>query len=79
MRFLDYRKVKDAERTKAKELFGTVEEPSALASKVGLPYNITASGTVPNSIYRSWALNRGHLTCHQRMVSQRIWARKITA
>lgn len=34
MRFLDYQKVKDAERTKAKELFGTHEEPSALASKI---------------------------------------------
>ncbi|KAL8902714.1 MAG: hypothetical protein Q9207_004446 [Kuettlingeria erythrocarpa] len=34
VRFLDYQKVKDVERTKAKELFGTVNEPSALASKV---------------------------------------------
>ena len=34
MRFLDYKKVKDAEREKAKELFGTAAEPSALASKV---------------------------------------------
>lgn len=34
MRFLDYKKVKDAERKKAEELFGTAAEPSALASKV---------------------------------------------
>ncbi|KAL2221917.1 U2 small nuclear ribonucleoprotein A [Thermoascus aurantiacus ATCC 26904] len=34
VRFLDYQKVKDAERAKAKELFGTHEEPSALASKI---------------------------------------------
>ena len=34
VRFLDYKKVKDAEREKAKELFGTVEEPSSLASQV---------------------------------------------
>ncbi|KAJ5091911.1 hypothetical protein NUU61_006781 [Penicillium alfredii] len=34
VRFLDYQKVKDAERAKAKELFGTAEEPSALASKI---------------------------------------------
>lgn len=34
MRFLDYQKVKDAEREKAQELFGTTEEPSALASKI---------------------------------------------
>ncbi|KAL8918861.1 MAG: hypothetical protein Q9208_007118 [Pyrenodesmia sp. 3 TL-2023] len=34
IRFLDYQKVRDVERTKAKELFGTINEPSALASKV---------------------------------------------
>lgn len=34
VRFLDYRKVKDAERAQAKELFGTREEPTALASKI---------------------------------------------
>lgn len=37
MRFLDYKKVKDVEREKAKELFGTTAEPSALASKVRIP------------------------------------------
>ncbi|KAI4230825.1 MAG: hypothetical protein L6R40_007935 [Gallowayella cf. fulva] len=34
VRFLDYQKVKDVERKKANELFGTVKEPSALASKI---------------------------------------------
>ena len=34
MRFLDYKKVKDEERKKAKELFGTEEEPTQLAAKV---------------------------------------------
>ena len=34
MRFLDYQKVKDVERERATELFGTAKEPSALASKV---------------------------------------------
>jgi len=34
VRFLDFQKVKDAERKKAAELFGTVAEPSALASKI---------------------------------------------
>jgi len=34
VRFLDYQKVKDVERQKAAELFGTAAEPSALASKV---------------------------------------------
>ena len=34
MRFLDYQRVKDVERKKATELFGTLEDPSPLASKV---------------------------------------------
>ena len=34
MRFLDYQKVKDVEREEAKSLFGTAEEPTALASKI---------------------------------------------
>ncbi|KAF1817402.1 U2 small nuclear ribonucleo protein A [Eremomyces bilateralis CBS 781.70] len=34
VRFLDYQKVKKAERDKADELFGTQEEPSALAAKI---------------------------------------------
>jgi U2 small nuclear ribonucleoprotein A' len=36
VRFLDYQKVKVAEREKADELFGTIEEPTALATKVSL-------------------------------------------
>ena len=34
VRFLDYAKVKKAERDQADELFGTAEEPTALASKI---------------------------------------------
>ncbi|CZT45413.1 related to U2 snRNP protein A` [Rhynchosporium secalis] len=34
VRFFDYKKVKDVEREKAKELFGTAAKPSALASKI---------------------------------------------
>ncbi|KAL4949296.1 leucine-rich repeat-domain-containing protein [Aspergillus filifer] len=34
IRFLDYRKVKDAEREQAAELFGTATEPSSLASQI---------------------------------------------
>ncbi|KAI3402210.1 hypothetical protein diail_139 [Diaporthe ilicicola] len=34
VRFLDYQKVKQAEREKAAELFGTAEEPTDLASKI---------------------------------------------
>ncbi|KIW00438.1 hypothetical protein, variant [Verruconis gallopava] len=34
VRFLDYQKVRDAERQKANELFGSMEEPTALAAKI---------------------------------------------
>lgn len=34
VRYLDFAKVKDVERRKAEELFGTAEEPTDLASKI---------------------------------------------
>ncbi|KAI9686193.1 MAG: U2 snRNP complex subunit [Bathelium mastoideum] len=34
VRFLDFQRIRDAERKKAVELFGTASEPSALASKI---------------------------------------------
>lgn len=34
VRFLDYAKVKEAEREHARELFGTAEEPTALATQI---------------------------------------------
>ena len=34
VRFLDYAKVKEAERKRAEELFGTPEEPTALATEI---------------------------------------------
>ncbi|OAA40818.1 U2 small nuclear ribonucleoprotein A' [Beauveria brongniartii RCEF 3172] len=34
VRFLDYQKVKEAERERGRELFGTEEEPTALAAKI---------------------------------------------
>jgi len=34
LRFLDYQRVRDLERDEAKELFGTLKEPSELALKV---------------------------------------------
>lgn len=42
VRFLDYAKVKEVERKRATELFGTAAEPSALASKVrAFPFHIS--------------------------------------
>ncbi|KAL9630462.1 MAG: hypothetical protein Q9164_006404, partial [Protoblastenia rupestris] len=57
IRFLDYQKVKDAEREKAGELFGTTKEPSALASKImgvksrtfDVPSSSLANGSVSSS------------------------------
>ena len=34
LRFLDYRRVKDAERTEAEDLFGTLAKPSELARSI---------------------------------------------
>jgi hypothetical protein len=34
VRYLDFAKVRDVERKKAKELFGTAEEPTELATQV---------------------------------------------
>lgn len=34
VRFLDFAKVRESERTKAEELFGSAEEPTALATRV---------------------------------------------
>lgn len=34
LRFLDFQRVREVEREKAKELFGTPEEPTELASKI---------------------------------------------
>lgn len=52
VRFLDYQKVKDTERKKAKELFGTASEPSALASKVCDP--LKRFPIVYLILFRSW-------------------------
>lgn len=37
VRFLDYQKVRQTEREKAQEVFGTAEEPTELATKVWAP------------------------------------------
>lgn len=34
LRFLDYQRVRDIERTQAKELFGTPDQPTELAAKI---------------------------------------------
>ncbi|KAL1953905.1 hypothetical protein VTO42DRAFT_2057 [Malbranchea cinnamomea] len=53
VRFLDYQKVKDAERNKAAELFGTHDEPSALASKImgikSRTFDVPAGVSTPGS------------------------------
>jgi len=59
VRFLDYRKVKDIERQKGNELFGTAKEPSALASKImGLKSKTfdvpSANGATPSSSSKNY-------------------------
>jgi U2 small nuclear ribonucleoprotein A' len=56
VRFLDYQKVKDAERKQAQELFGSFDDPTTLASKImGIKtkaFDVSAangSTTVPSS------------------------------
>ncbi|KAF4469081.1 U2 small nuclear ribonucleo A [Fusarium albosuccineum] len=57
VRFLDHEKVKEAEREKARELFGTEEEPTALASKImGIKttnFNVSSNGSeAPSKLSR---------------------------
>ncbi|KAH7238756.1 leucine-rich repeat-domain-containing protein [Fusarium tricinctum] len=57
VRFLDFVKVKESEREKARELFGTEEEPTPLASKIqGLKtttFNASADGSdAPSKLSR---------------------------
>ncbi|CAJ0549132.1 Ff.00g027450.m01.CDS01 [Fusarium sp. VM40] len=57
VRFLDFVKVKDSEREKARELFGTEEEPTPLASKIqGIKtttFNASADGSdAPSKLSR---------------------------
>lgn len=51
VRFLDFQKVKDAERSKAKELFGTIAAPTELAQSIiavrsSKPHTYSAAPTV---------------------------------
>lgn len=60
IRFLDYQKVKDKERKKATELFGTQENPSTLASTImgqksrtfDTALSTTGNGTADGKNYR---------------------------
>ncbi|KAI9726766.1 MAG: U2 snRNP complex subunit [Chrysothrix sp. TS-e1954] len=45
VRFLDYKKVKEVERDRAKKLFGTAEEPTALAAKISNIKSTSATQT----------------------------------
>ena len=69
MRFLDYKKVKDMEREKAKELFGTAAQPSALVSKVSFHSHQTAMNIILIE-NRLWVLSPKLSTSLQRMALQ---------
>ncbi|KAI9167182.1 leucine-rich repeat domain-containing protein [Paramyrothecium foliicola] len=53
VRFLDYQKVKEAERERGKELFGTAEEPTTLASSImgkkTKTFDVSANGSAGSS------------------------------
>ncbi|KAL1839799.1 hypothetical protein VTJ49DRAFT_1173 [Mycothermus thermophilus] len=50
VRFLDYQKVKDAERQKARELFGSADAPTELASRImGIKTKTFDAGAAPTN------------------------------
>ncbi|OAQ71271.1 leucine-rich repeat domain-containing protein [Pochonia chlamydosporia 170] len=53
VRFLDYTKVKEAERERGRELFGTEEEPTALASEImgkkSKAFDVSSNGAAQTS------------------------------
>lgn len=70
VRFLDYQKVKDAERQKAAELFGTAAEPTELASGIAgtksRTFDVAMSNGAPTSSSSSSKLSRIKLTEAER-------------
>jgi U2 small nuclear ribonucleoprotein A' len=70
VRFLDYAKVKDAERAHAKELFGTPESPTDLAVKImdvkSKTFDISASVESGGSTNLSVRMSRIKLTDQER-------------
>lgn len=76
VRFLDYQKVKDAEREQAKELFGTAEEPTELASTImgtkSKTFDITASASNAAAGTSASRLSRLKLTDKERKKLQEM-------
>lgn len=75
VRFLDYEKVKDAERQQAKELFGTASEPTALASKImGVKtkaFDVSANGSAaPSSKFSRLKLTDKEKTVLKDMIKK---------
>ncbi|OCK83608.1 L domain-like protein [Lepidopterella palustris CBS 459.81] len=63
VRFLDFQKVTDAERRKAKELFGTALKPSPLASKImGIKSRTFDLPSEPNGFASASKVSRVNLT-----------------
>ncbi|KAK1825699.1 leucine-rich repeat-domain-containing protein [Podospora conica] len=70
VRFLDYQKVKDAERAKARELFGTPEEMTELANKImgtkSKVFDVAASAAAAGGGATASRLSRLKLTDKER-------------
>jgi U2 small nuclear ribonucleoprotein A' len=69
VRFLDYTKVKEAEREQARELFGTVEEPTALATTI-MGKKTTALDSAANGSASQSKLSRIKLTDKEKKLLQ---------
>jgi U2 small nuclear ribonucleoprotein A' len=69
LRFIDFERVKEKERERAKEMFGTAEEPTALASKImgtkSRTFDLPTGGAVNGSRSGDKAL-RVQLTAEER-------------
>ncbi|KAL2267059.1 hypothetical protein VTJ83DRAFT_4336 [Remersonia thermophila] len=75
VRFLDYQKVKDAERQKAKELFGSADAPTELASQImGIKTKTFDAGAAPTNggAGQSSKLSRLKLTDKERKKLQEM-------
>ncbi|KAL2108686.1 hypothetical protein VUR80DRAFT_3524 [Thermomyces stellatus] len=62
VRFLDYQKVKDAERQHAKDLFGTDDAPTALATKIRGTKSKAPAAPISNGAAETSKLGRIKLT-----------------
>lgn len=85
VRFLDYAKVKEAERERGRELFGTEEEPTPLAEQVWKPRDILLpkasrhAATLLSLVFTVRADNLGLQIKGQRSTAAEISSKQTSA